>query len=288
MRWDVGKYDIGRLTGKISLLFRCQFIDADRVCRTLVCTLNKLPNTHTLLENKPLMPRHIVIVEDEATIAQNYCDALRRHGFNVSHYRSRQQASEAFALCLPDLAIIDIGLGDDIEGGFELCRELRAKAPKLPIMFLTARDSELDVVSGLRLGADDYLTKDISQVHMMARITALFRRVDHWQKPARSEAEIRHGNLRINLDRMSTHWQDQSVDLTITEFWIVHSLAQHPGHVKNRQQLMDAANVVLDDHTITSHIKRIRKKFKQVDPGFDCINTAYGMGYRWITPQEAG
>ncbi len=231
------------------------------------------------------MPRHIAIVEDEEAIAQNYCDALRRQGYTVSHYRSRPQASEAFNRRLPDLAIIDIGLGEEIEGGFDLCRDLRAKAPELPIIFLTARDSEFDVVSGLRLGADDYLTKDISQVHMLARITALFRRVDSMQQPLGHDTEIVRGKLRINMDRMTAHWGDQLIDLTVTELWIVHSLALNPGHVKNRQQLMDAANVVLDDNTITSHIKRIRKKFKEADTRFDCIQTAYGMGYRWLVEQ---
>ncbi len=228
------------------------------------------------------MPRHIAIVEDEEAIAQNYCDALRRQGYKVSHYRSRPEASEAFNIRLPELAIIDIGLGDEFEGGFELCRELRSKSAELPIIFLTARDNDFDVVSGLRLGADDYLTKDISQVHMLARITALFRRIDTLKKPSTNETEITRGQLRINMDRMAAHWNDQLVDLTVTELWIVHSLAMNPGHVKNRQQLMDAANVVLDDNTITSHIKRVRKKFKELDPSFDCIQTAYGMGYRWI------
>lgn len=228
------------------------------------------------------MSRHIVIVEDEEAIAQNYCDALRRQGYKVTHYRSRPEALDAFASRLPDLAIIDIGLGDDIEGGFELCRDLRSRSAELPIIFLTARDSEFDVVSGLRLGADDYLTKDISLPHMLARITALFRRIDNLTKPAKAESEIQRGKLNINLDRMAAKWDSNHVDLTITELWIVHSLAQHPGHVKNRQQLMDAANVVLDDNTITSHIKRIRKKFREFDSDFDAIQTAYGMGYRWI------
>ncbi|MFT7558749.1 MAG: two-component system OmpR family response regulator [Flavobacteriales bacterium] len=229
------------------------------------------------------MPRTIAIVEDEDAIAQNYCDALRRQGYKVNHYRSRPEALSAFNNRLPDLAIIDIGLGDDIEGGFELCRELRSRAPELPIIFLTARDSEFDVVSGLRLGADDYLTKDISLVHMMARITALFRRIDTLQNPTNTEKEISRDKLTVNMDRMNVRWEGSPIDLTITELWIVHALAQFPGHVKNRQQLMDAANVVLDDNTITSHVKRIRKKFKEVDAGFDCIQTAYGMGYRWVT-----
>lgn len=228
------------------------------------------------------MARHIVIVEDEAAIAQNYCDALRRHGYKVTHYPTRLQAMEQFAVRLPDLAIIDIGLGDEPEGGFALCRDLRSRAPELPIIFLSARDDDFDVVSGLRLGADDYLTKDISQVHMLARITALFRRVDALRQPVTREQEFERGPLTINLDRMTAQWRSQPVDLTVTEFWITHSLAQHPGHVRNRQQLMDAANVVLDDNTVTSHIKRIRRKFKEIDGGFDQIQTAYGMGYRWL------
>ena len=232
------------------------------------------------------MPRQIIIVEDEDAIAQNYCDALRRQGYKVTHYRSRPEALTALQVRLPDLAIIDIGLGDDIEGGFELCRELRSRSAELPIIFLTARDSEFDVVSGLRLGADDYLTKDISQHHMLARITALFRRIDSMQNPTAAEAEIERGSLTINMDRMTAHWQGHHVDLTITELWIIHALAQHTGHVKNRQQLMDAANVVLDDNTITSHIKRIRKKFREHDSNFDCIQTAYGMGYRWLSEKS--
>ncbi len=230
------------------------------------------------------MARKIAIVEDEIAIAHNYRDALTRQGYEVELYAARQPALAAFRQRLPDLAIIDVGLGEEIEGGFDLCRELRAMAPELPIIFLTARDSEFDVVSGLRLGADDYLTKDISQPHMLARIVALFRRVDALRQPLAPQQEevIERGPLLLNLDRMCVHWQQQRVDLTVTELWMVHALAKHPGHVKNRQQLMDAANVVLDDNTITSHIKRIRKKFFQVDSQFNAIETAYGMGYRWL------
>jgi two-component system OmpR family response regulator len=227
------------------------------------------------------MNHHIVIVEDEAAIAANYRDALQRRGFRVSIHPDRVSASTAFDRALPDLAIIDVGLGDDIEGGFELCRELRSQSPELPIVFLTARDSELDIISGLRLGADDYLTKDISQEHMLARIVALFRRVQALRQPEQTEHVLIRGALEINSERMTALWDGNDLALTVTEFWIVHALAQHPGHVRNRQQLMAAANVVLDDNTITSHIKRIRRKFQRLDPDFDAIETAYGMGYRW-------
>lgn len=225
--------------------------------------------------------KQIVIVEDEQLLADNYKDALERQGYRVTHYKNRPSAIEAMQNQLPDMAIIDVGLEDDIEGGFELCRELRSQSKELPIIFLTARDSEFDVISGLRLGADDYLTKDISQAQIMARIVALFRRTDALKQPEQQESLIHCGNLQLNLDRMSAHWQNQTIDLTVTEFWIVHALTKHPGHVKNRQQLMDAANVVLDDNTITSHIKRIRKKFLAIDKSFNHIQTAYGMGYRW-------
>ena len=227
------------------------------------------------------MAKKIAIVEDEKAIAENYRDAFVRHGYSVDVFADRSSALNAFKKKLPDLAIIDIGLGDECEGGFDLCRELRSLAPGLPIVFLTARDSELDVISGLRLGADDYLTKDISQAHMLARIVALFRRMDALTQPTQAEDVIRRGALSIDQERMTVHWHDQSLSLTVTEFWIVHALSAHPGHVKNRQQLMDAANVVLDDNTITSHIKRIRKKFSAVDTDFKGIETAYGLGYRW-------
>ena len=229
------------------------------------------------------MAKRIAIVEDEAAIRDNYAAAFRREGYVVDDYAARQPALEAFEVRLPDLVVIDINLKDDVEGGFELCRELRARSADLPIIFLTARDSEFDAVSGLRLGADDYLTKDISLPHLMARIAALFRRLDALQRPEGKEARIRRGELTIDTERMAVHWRDQSVGLTLTEFWLVHALARYPGHVKNRQQLMDAAQAVLDDNTITSHIKRIRRKFHAIDPDFDAIETVYGMGYRWIS-----
>lgn len=227
------------------------------------------------------MARLIAIVEDEPAIAHNYRDFLTRHGFKVALYSSRLEAEQAFASRIPELAIIDVGLGEEIEGGFDLCRNLRTQAPQLPIIFLTARDSDFDVVSGLRLGADDYLSKNISQEHMLARIVALFRRVEALTDAGGQQNLLQRGDLTMDMDRMRAYWQDQILDLTITELWILHSLARHPGHVKNRQQLMDAANVVLDDNTITSHIKRIRKKFQAIDASFQSIQTAYGLGYRW-------
>ncbi|HSN70460.1 MAG TPA: proteobacterial dedicated sortase system response regulator [Steroidobacteraceae bacterium] len=227
------------------------------------------------------MRKLIAIVEDEPAIRDNYAAAFSRHGYSVRTYANRPDALAAFRTRLPDLAVIDVGLEDEPEGGFALCRELRALSEELPIIFLTARDSELDAVSGLRLGADDYLTKDLSLPHLLARVAALFRRIDALSNPAATPQQVERGPLAIDLDRLTATWQGAALGLTLTEFWIVHALALHPGHVKSRQQLMDAANVVLDDNTITSHVKRIRRKFQTVDAAFDGVETVYGMGYRW-------
>jgi two-component system OmpR family response regulator len=224
----------------------------------------------------------IAIVEDEPALRENYAALLARHGYGVKTYANRKSALQAFGAHLPDLAIIDIALEDEAEGGFDLCRELRAMSAEIPIIFLTARDSELDAVSGLRLGADDFLTKDVSMPHLAARVAALFRRIDALRRPHSASEVVRRGALSIDAERMQTSWNGAAVTLSLTEFWIVHALARNPGHVKNRQQLMDAANVVLDDNTITSHVKRIRRKFVEIDPAFDAIQTVYGMGYRWV------
>ena len=227
------------------------------------------------------MSRRIAIVEDDPAIRANYAEALRKHGFEVSAYGTRAEALAAMRARLPDLAVIDIGLGSDADAGFDLCRELRALSSSLPIIFLTARDSDFDVVSGLRLGADDYLTKDISLPHLLARIAALFRRAELQREPEAQEETLARGELTLDLKRFSIAWRGQPVPLTLTEFWMVHALARHPGHVKSREQLMREANLVVDDGTVTSHVKRIRRKFQGVDPGFEHIETAYGMGYRW-------
>ncbi|MBM3344732.1 MAG: proteobacterial dedicated sortase system response regulator, partial [Betaproteobacteria bacterium] len=221
------------------------------------------------------------IVEDDPVIRANYTDVLKKHGYEVAQYANRPDALAAMRTRLPDLALLDIGLGEEIDGGFELCRELRALSNTLPIIFLTARDSDFDTVSGLRMGADDYVTKNMSLPHLLARVSALFRRADLAQQPAPAEDVLTRGPLTLDLQRFSVSWQGKAVELTLTEFWMVHALAKFPGHVKNREQLMGEVHIVVDDSTITSHVKRIRRKFTAVDAAFDCIDTVYGMGYRW-------
>jgi len=228
------------------------------------------------------MGRRIAIVEDEPAIRDNYAEALRRQGYEVSTYERRSTAYEAFKQRLPELAIIDIGLDDEPEGGFDLCRDLRAMSESLPIIFLTARDSELDTVSGFRLGADDYLTKDIGLSHLQARIAALFRRLELMKTPEVTGDLITQGELVLDSDRMVVTFSSKPVSLTVTEFWLVHALVRFIGHVKTREQLMQAANIYVDEDTISSHIKRIRKKFQSVNSEFSAIETVYGLGYRWI------
>jgi len=227
------------------------------------------------------MARRIAVVEDDAAIRENYVSALGHYGYEVDGYPDRPSALGAFSGRLPDLVIIDIGLGEEVEGGFELCRELRGRAKSLPIIFLTARDTDLDVISGLRLGADDYLSKDISLQHLLARVVALFRRVEALSKPDLENSRLQQGELLLEIESMTVSWKGTAIPLTVTEFWMVHTLAHFPGHVKSRDQLMDDANVVVDAATITSHIKRIRKKFTALDPSFDQIDTVHGVGYRW-------
>ena len=227
------------------------------------------------------MARTVAIVEDDAAIRANYADMLKKHGYQVTAFGDRKTAITAFRTRLPDLAVLDIGLGDEPDGGFTLCRELRALSAALPIIFLTARDSDFDLVSGLRMGADDYLTKDASLPQILARISALFRRADLLREPPAPEETLERGPLKLDMKRFQATWNGAAVDLTLTEFWLVHSLARYPGHVKDRDSLMRDAHIVVDDATITSHVKRIRRKFQTVDEKFAAIDAVYGMGYRW-------
>ena len=229
----------------------------------------------------------IVIVEDEYDLVENYTAMLEQQGYVVKSYSSKTDAEKALLQQLPDLVILDIGLEDDLEGGFDLCKQLRALSDELPIIFLTARNNDIDTISGLRLGADDYLTKDISLVHLSARISALFRRSDALKHNQTNENNnsLTILDLMIDLNRLQASWQDQFLDLTVTELWILYALVQHPGHVKSREQLMQAANTLVDDNTITAQIKRIRKKFLALDDNFDHIESIYGAGYRWQSKQ---
>ena len=226
------------------------------------------------------MTKQILLVEDELILCDNYAKTIRENGYEVVTCHTKRQALEIINKRLPDLAILDIGLGDEMEAGFDLCREIRALSQTIPIIFLTARDSDVDAVSGLRLGADDYLSKDTSIHNLLARIAALFRRLEALESTSDTD-QIKRGKLTVDTARFRIKWGDDIIDLSLTEFWIVHSLAKRVDHVKSKDQLMQDSNQVVADNTITSHLKRIRKKFKEADENFDQIETVYGVGYRW-------
>lgn len=225
----------------------------------------------------------IALVEDDQMLRANYSQALEREGYNVVSYANRPEAEAAFTKKLPDMAILDIMLLDEKEGGFELCRQLRQLSPTIPIIFLTARDSDLDRVSGLRLGAWDYLTKNTTTLDFLpVRISSLFKMVESIQgSPDLQEQILSSGGLSINEERKQVFWKEKQLKLTLTEYWLLLALARRPGHVKSHDQLMESANVVVTNNAITAHIRRIRDKFLELDPEFDSIRTEYGMGYRW-------
>lgn len=227
----------------------------------------------------------IALVEDDKLLRMNYTKALAREGYRVNSYLNRPEAFLAFSRQLPDLAVLDIMLEDEMEGGFDLCRQLRSLSPTVPIIFLTARDSDIDRVSGLRLGAWDYLTKNTTTLDFLpVRISALFKIVESLResRPIQNNDLVEVGRLKLHRQQVQVLWGEARIDLTLTEFWLLLELAKNPGHVKSHDQLMAAANVVVTNNAITAHIRRIRDKFRDIDPAFDSIRTEYGMGYRWL------
>jgi two-component system response regulator ChvI len=224
--------------------------------------------------------RTVAIVEDEDGIRESVVFALERDGHAAVGYGDGRRAWTAFDAALPDLAILDIGLpGMD---GLELCRRLRARSEALPIVFLTSREEEFDRVLGLEIGADDYLCKPFSMRELMARVKALLRRAALAATAPASKA-TRAGELVLDADRYAAEWRGRGVRLTVTEFLLLEALARRPGHVKSRDQLLEAAyphDTSASDRTIDSHVKRLRRKFQDLDPDFDAIESVYGAGYR--------
>ena len=224
----------------------------------------------------------IALVDDDRNIVSSVSLALESEGYRVNSYLDGVEALSGLKNMPADLAVIDIKMPR--MDGMELLAKLREYS-SMPVIFLTSKDDELDEMLGLRMGADDYIKKPFSQKLLIERIRALLRRVslDRGNKIDESDLIIR-GDLILDNSRHQCTWQGKPVDLTVTEFLLIGSLASRPGFVKNRDQLMDAAygeNIYVDDRTIDSHIKRLRKKFKSVDPGFSNIETLYGVGYRY-------
>jgi two-component system, OmpR family, response regulator ChvI len=233
------------------------------------------------------MTATIALVDDDRNILTSVSIALQAEGFVTRVYSDGEAALKALLENPPDLAVLDIKMPK--MDGLELLRRLREKLAT-PVIFLTSKDDELDEALGLAMGADDYIAKPFSQRLLIARIRAILRRTEALAAPAGAEAEeepqpvIERGRLTMDPARHKVTWNGDNVTLTVTEFLILETLAQRPGIVKTRNQLMDAAyqdDIYVDDRTIDSHIKRVRRKFRQVDPEFDAIETLYGAGYRF-------
>ena len=228
------------------------------------------------------MSRTIAIVEDDKDQRDNYADALQAQGYRVETYSNRPHAVSAFRQSLPDLIVLDIMLEDEMDGGFDLCREVRTMSANLPIIFLTARDSDIDRVSGLRLDAWDYLIKPINLQLLAVRISSLFRIVDAVNEPKDQQAILRLGELKLDPNSMAVSWNDHALSLTLTEFWLVEALARRPGHVKTYDNLMQVTRQsYVEKNTINGYVRRVRKKFREIDPDFSMIQTVFGIGYRW-------
>jgi len=230
------------------------------------------------------MKRKVAIVEDDYDQRENYADALTKSGYEVTTYPNRAEAYSGMKSDMPDLAILDIMLEDEMDGGFDLCRDLRSLSPTLPIIFLTARDSDIDRVSGLRLDAWDYLTKPLNIQYLSVRITSLFRIVESLANSEEDEDPdiVTIGDLKIDPNSMSIKWKEQELSLTLTEFWLIESMARHPGHVKTYDNMMQITRQsYVERNTINGYIRRIRNKFKEIDPNFNHIQTVFGVGYKW-------
>src|SRR5215207_4643743 len=235
------------------------------------------------------MNQEIALVDDDRNILTSVSIALQAEGFVTRVYTDPTAALKAFSDKEPDLGVFDIKMPH--MDGMELLRRVR-EFSTMPVIFLTSKDDELDEALGLAMGADDYISKPFSQRLLIARIRALLRRQDLAREtdPAAQQAAeeeqplIERGRLVMDPARHKVLWDDKNVTLTVTEFLILEALAQRPGVVKSRNQLLDVAyqdDVYVDDRTIDSHIKRIRRKFRAVDPEFDAIETLYGVGYRF-------
>jgi two-component system, OmpR family, response regulator ChvI len=227
----------------------------------------------------------IALVDDDRNILTSVSIVLEAEGYRIMTYTDGFSALDGFDSSPPDLAILDIKMPR--MDGMETLRRLREKSD-LPVIFLTSKDEEFDELFGLKMGADDFVRKPFSQRLLAERVKAVLRRRGDEQGTVGKETEaakvLERGQLRIDPERHLCTWKNEPVTLTVTEFLIVQALAARPGVVKSRNALMDAAyddQVYVDDRTIDSHVKRVRKKFKQVDDSFDMIDTLYGVGYRF-------
>ncbi len=231
------------------------------------------------------MTHNITLIDDDRNILTSVSMALEAEGFKVKTFSDGEEGLKGVVADTPDLVVLDIKMPR--MDGMEVLSKLREQSA-IPVIFLTSKDDEVDEVIGLRMGADDYITKPFSQRLLIERIRALLRRQDLLKQkedaPKNAAEKVVRGYLELDDARHLCTWKGRPVNLTVTEYLLVKALAQRPGHVKNRDQLIDMAygeNIYVDDRTIDSHIKRVRKKFKQTDADFNHIETLYGIGYRY-------
>lgn len=241
------------------------------------------------VDNADSSQRRVLFVEDDTTLRENYTSLLKYHRLAVTACHDKQTALDAFEAGRFNVILLDVTLGDNYEAGFEICQHIRSIDPIVPVIFLTERDEDHDRISGLRLGADDYLSKTISSSYLAARITALMRRVDILTEgqaaatptPA-AQTGITRGKLKID-DRLSTaYWDDTQLPISLTQFWILRDLASQPGVVRSVDDLMKAAQITVQPNTIVVHIKSIRNAIQRIDPTFAAIKSERARGYRWI------
>lgn len=230
------------------------------------------------------MKKRILFVEDDELIRENYSEILMNEGYDVVSVDNRQDAISQADAELPDIALLDITLGNDRNAGYHLCTELRKRSDILPIIFLTSHSSDIDKISGIRLGADDYLTKETSVDYILARIDALLARTEVFLSVGQAQQSDNndYGQLSLDASKYVAYWQSDAVDLSLTQFWILQELMDQPGEVKSARALMKAANIMVEPNTIAAHIKTIRKKFREIDETFNHIKTEYSSGYRWL------
>ncbi len=228
------------------------------------------------------MQKLIAIVEDDPDQRSNYVEAILGKGYQVAAYASKREALEGFDAQMPDLAVLDIVLGDGVDAGFELCRTLLARDPTLPVIFLTERIKEVDRISGLRLGAWDYQSKPISLDYLAERISSLLRINEVRLNVEQSDSAKRYGELLLNKEALLVSWRGERIVLSRTEFRMLEKLLRTPDHAVSYKSLMNATQQsVVTHNTINTHMRNIRKKFERVDQGFGCIKSEYGFGYRW-------
>lgn len=238
-------------------------------------------------ESDPAAPRRVLLVEDDEVLRRNYELLLCAHHLSVRACATKPEAIAAFNQEVYDVIILDVTLGRDYEAGFELCQMFREKRKLTPIIFLTERSEDHDRISGLRLGADDYLAKTVSGAFLAARVNALIRRIEALtaetaessDKGARPDIHP----LRIDERLSRAYWQDTPLMLSLTQFWILKDLVDHAGEVRSTTELMRAANITVQPNTIVVHIKAIREQIQKLAPDFACIKSERARGYRWVS-----